>query len=734
MKHLICAIIKNEHNYLAEWIEHHLSIGFDEIYLFEDFGSKSHSEITDKYSQVHLITCDEYFPIKRDYDVGWARQTRLYQKFLNEHRNEGWCAFIDIDEYIMFNDGYTLQSLTEEYKDEYGIALYWKQFNANGRLYRAERVVETYTQPCECVRQDRKYAFKSFVNLNVAKEFWSQHLIENLTDVTGKRVTHSETTKANYSKVQLNHYFCKSYEDWCDRFVRGDLAPNHRKFEQFFENNPDMKPLEYKKHFINRKRFNTFTADDLVSVCMCTYNRARYLDNVIANILNQTYENLEFVIVDDGSTDNSREILDKWSAQDSRVRVIYSNHDFIQSRNLAFMEARGAYIACMDSDDECSLDRIEKQYKYLQEHQEVDIVGCKASGYNRPCKLYETHEQIMQTWSSEENEISLFGTMLIRKTTLSMFKHDFFFDIFHECGEDTIFKLCALSYGAHFANLQECLYQYNYGSHSMSYHTVWRPNNFIFFIKDVKNITEAINRVRLLQTSTSKEERLQFIKECKNKLIRRICLQTYDPCPICAAPVTDNICIYVIGKCGCTTISEASTSYYKDHSTLSLPTHPYRGEHNIMKSAEQIDRPIVLVYRDPIDRWKSFFNDKVKTNGLGSPIVDMLKAELVDVTVDDAIMATKYSLSEHDSFSVDSHIRPISSHIDKLQKVDIVVDLKDLPAFFKEYNIPYNKLNSGGQYDIDLTPEQEDLLRALYKEDYKLLDTYKDKIWKPLSN
>jgi len=732
MKHFyICAIIKNEHRYLVEWIEHHLSLGFDAIYLFEDFGSKSHSEIADKYPQVHLITCDEYFPIKRDYDVGWARQIRLYQKFLNEHRNEGWCAFIDIDEYIMLNDGYTLQKLTEEHADTYGIALYWKQFNANGRIMHADKVVETYTHACECIRQDRKYAFKSFVNLNKAREFWSQHLVENLIDVTGRRLSHSEPTKANYAKVQLNHYFCKSYEDWCDRFVRGDLAPSHRKFEQFFENNPKMRPVAYMKHIINRRRYKDFVANDLISVCMCTYNRAHYLDNVIANILSQTYMNIEFVIVDDGSTDNSREILDKWSSQDSRVRVIYSNHDFIKSRNLAFKEARGEYIACMDSDDECSLDRIEKQYKYLQEYHDVDIVGCKASGFNRPCKSYETHEQIMQTWSSEENEISLFGTLLIRKAILSMFKHDFFFDIFNECGEDTIFKLCALSYGARFANLQEYLYQYHHGPHSISYRTVWRPDNFRFFIKNVKTITEAINRVRLLQKSTSKEERLRFIKECKDELIRRICLQTYDTCPICAAPVTDDLCMYIIGKCGCTTISEASTSYYKSHTISALPTHPYRGKHNIMESAEQIDRPIVLVYRDPIDRWKSFFNNKVKTNGLGSPIVDMLKAELVDFTVDDAITATKYSLIEHDSFSVDSHIRPISSHIDKLQKVDIVIDLKDLPAFFKEHNIPYSKLNSGGQYNIDLTSEQESLLKELYAEDYKLLDKYE--LWKPSS-
>lgn len=726
----ICAIIKNEHNYLAEWIEHHLSIGFDDIYLFEDFGSKSHSEITDKYPQVHLITCGEYFPIKRDYDIGWARQTRLYQKFLNEHRNEGWCAFIDIDEYIMFNDGYTLQSLTEEYKDEYGIALYWKQFNANGRLYRAERVVETYTQPCECVRQDRKYAFKSFVNLNVAKEFRSQHLIENLTDVTGKRVTHSETTKANYSKVQLNHYFCKSYEDWCDRFVRGDLAPNHRKFEQFFENNPDMKSIEYKKHFINRKKFNTFSADDLVSVCMCTYNRARYLDNVIANVLNQTYENLEFVIVDDGSTDNSREILDRWSSQDSRVRVIYSNHDFIQSRNLAFMEARGAYIACMDSDDECSLARIEKQYRYLQEHQDVDIVGCWVTNSPWHKAAMEFHEDLVSNWSPEHYNLGFFPAYLIRRSLLEKFRHPYFCDLFYQGGEDQIFSLSALNYGAKFANVQETLYSYNRGIQSMTWH--YKPNKpWNWFINSVTSLGDALERVKLLQLSKSVTERLELLQEFKQESIIQITLNTYNKYPICAAPVSNDYCFYSIGKCGCTTISEASACYYKEVPIGNLPTDEFRGRHNIMTTLAQIDRTIVLVYRDPVSRWKSLVNDKLVRENSGSPLITNLREKLGEVNLKDVLRATEAQLNSMSPFDIDAHIRPLYLHVDELKSVDVVVLLKDLPLFFKEHNIPYKALNVSKDYDIVLTTEQEAKLKELYAKDYALIEDLKDKIWKP---
>lgn len=736
MKNLICAIIKNEHNYLAEWIEHHLSIGFDDIYLFEDFGSKSHSEITDKYPQVHLITCDEYFPIKRDYDIGWARQTRLYQKFLNEHRNEGWCAFIDIDEYIMFNDGYTLQQLTQEYSDAYGIALYWRQFNANGKLLRADKVVETYTQPCECIRQDREYAFKSFVNLNKAMEFWSLHLIENLTDVTGKRVTHGETTKANYSKVQLNHYFCKSYEDWCDRFVRGDLAPNHRKFEQFFENNPDMRPIEYKKHFINRKRFNTFNADDLVSVCMCTYNREKYLDNVIANILNQTYENLEFVIVDDGSTDNSREILEKWANRDPRVRVIYSDHDFIKSRNLAFKYAKGSYIACMDSDDECTLDRIEKQYRYLQEHLDVDIVGTQAYKGDVLMTFAEKHEDIIDAWTPQGYNLFLFPSAMIKRSLLDKFTHDFFFDIFSHGGEDAIFKLCSLNYGARFANIQEPLYQYILGEQSMSHWNNWRGYTFDTFRYSISSLSEALQVVKKLQEVTTRQEREDVIMSCRQSIIRSAVYKAigwimhYEH--LFAVPLKSDLCAYNISKCGCTTLSTISARYYESHPIDSLPTHPYSGTHNYMDSPDKIDRPTVLVYRDPISRWKSFYYNKVIYRQGGSLIIqDIRKALGTHITIDDVLYATEYSLTHLTSEQMDQHIRPISDYAKKLKRVDYFVDIKDLDRFLTEQGIEHSIENSSGDYNVELTEEQETLLKELYAEDYKLLDKYE--LWKPSS-
>lgn len=86
-----------------------------------------------------------------------------------------------------------------------------------------------------------------------------------------------------------------------------------------------------------------------ISVCMPVYNASRYLRDCIDSILSQSFTDFELLIVDDGSTDDSVEIIRSYS--DSRIRLIENKHDYIGSLNLLLQEARGKYIARMDADD-----------------------------------------------------------------------------------------------------------------------------------------------------------------------------------------------------------------------------------------------------------------------------------------------------------------------------------------------------------------------------------------------
>lgn len=111
----------------------------------------------------------------------------------------------------------------------------------------------------------------------------------------------------------------------------------------------------------------------LVSVVMPVYNGAKHIKECLDSILCQTFHDFELLIVDDGSTDDTSEIIKSYD--DQRIRLICNRHDYIASSNLLFSQAKGKYIARMDSDDIMMPDRLRMQYEYMEQHPELDVVG-----------------------------------------------------------------------------------------------------------------------------------------------------------------------------------------------------------------------------------------------------------------------------------------------------------------------------------------------------------------------
>jgi len=90
----------------------------------------------------------------------------------------------------------------------------------------------------------------------------------------------------------------------------------------------------------------------LVSVIVPIYNSEKYVHECVDSVIRQTYDNIEILLIDDGSTDNSGKICDEYAASDSRIRVFHqSNHGLSYSRNVGLHENRGDYVAFIDSDD-----------------------------------------------------------------------------------------------------------------------------------------------------------------------------------------------------------------------------------------------------------------------------------------------------------------------------------------------------------------------------------------------
>ena len=100
--------------------------------------------------------------------------------------------------------------------------------------------------------------------------------------------------------------------------------------------------------------------DKMVSVIIPVYNVAKYLSRCVESIINQTYKNLEIILIDDGSTDASPQICDKYATRDERITVIHKkNKGLSATRNVGIKFAHGEYIVFVDSDDWIDLDTIE---------------------------------------------------------------------------------------------------------------------------------------------------------------------------------------------------------------------------------------------------------------------------------------------------------------------------------------------------------------------------------------
>lgn len=417
MKHYktaICAIIKNEHQYLDEWIKHHLNIGFNEIYLYEDFGSKSHNAITSQYSNVNLTQLSSIFDNIKNLHAD--KQTALYIYFYKNYRdNIDYTAFIDIDEFIMFDKDYNLQMLLNDYSDYNGIYLFWNMYGANGIIDNPKTdVVSTYTTQSDDYNHDNGWKYKSIVNMKNDSYFISCH------EIAGGITTSNKLSKydVSYNKAWINHYFTKSWEEWCYRFIgKENTGLNKRTLEEFFAYNKDMIPIktelyekykQYKSVFYNSNETKEYKyiKNNMISIVTTCYNLEDYIETCILSLMNQSYTDLEIIVVNDCSTDNSLNIIKKLANDDNRIKIIDNsiNLGAGKSRKIGIESAKGDYIMLVDGDDWISNNFIKTLYNLALEH-DADIVS-GAIDYLWKRKNYNS----LMVFTTEEERVKFLQT------------------------------------------------------------------------------------------------------------------------------------------------------------------------------------------------------------------------------------------------------------------------------------------------------------------------------------
>lgn len=115
---------------------------------------------------------------------------------------------------------------------------------------------------------------------------------------------------------------------------------------------------------------------ELVSIIMPVYNNEKYLEEAIESILNQTHEDIELLLLDDGSSDGSLSIMERYALIDKRIRIISRSNKGVSCSICELIDyVSGDYIARMDGDDVSYKNRIEIQLKYMKDNSDIDLVG-----------------------------------------------------------------------------------------------------------------------------------------------------------------------------------------------------------------------------------------------------------------------------------------------------------------------------------------------------------------------
>jgi glycosyltransferase involved in cell wall biosynthesis len=117
-----------------------------------------------------------------------------------------------------------------------------------------------------------------------------------------------------------------------------------------------------------------------VSVCICAFNAARYIDAALTSAARQTYRHLEIIVVDDGSSDETATIVARWSETDPRVRLLHftENRGIAYARQAALTAATGEWLVFLDADDVALPEMIERQMTVAQDDPSIIVVGVAA--------------------------------------------------------------------------------------------------------------------------------------------------------------------------------------------------------------------------------------------------------------------------------------------------------------------------------------------------------------------
>ena len=223
----IVLIVKNEAQYIREWLEYHFLIGVDHIYIYDNDSNDGIHALLAPYIEKGLAT---YI-----HCPGKKMQIPAYNDAIARFgKKNKWMGFIDADEFVVLHNNQNLHTFFENFKDESAVGIHWIMHDSNEHLTTPSKgfVISNYTRIYKDDNIEVNHNFKSFVKPSMVKLCTNPHFmwLKKGNTVNENKIP-LKTPIAEYNstnQIQINHYFSKSKEEYINKIDRG-CADTHPK-------------------------------------------------------------------------------------------------------------------------------------------------------------------------------------------------------------------------------------------------------------------------------------------------------------------------------------------------------------------------------------------------------------------------------------------------------------------------------------------------------------------------
>lgn len=235
----ICLLIKDENDYINEWLDWHINVGFEHFYIYDN-GSKK--PIKESVLEQYLPFCTFV-----DYSSGYScLQPDCYNHALYTYGDDvKWLAYIDTDEFIRVVDNQNINEFLLDYEQFDGLYIRWIMYNANGLYYKDNRPqrerftqISTYDKWRPCGKSIIQTSKVKSMGTHFPSGIIGQY---KMVDGCKKLMRNGMDSFSAEDKIVIDHYFTRSFEEWQEKANRGSCDPRvERKYDEFYLYNPDM--------------------------------------------------------------------------------------------------------------------------------------------------------------------------------------------------------------------------------------------------------------------------------------------------------------------------------------------------------------------------------------------------------------------------------------------------------------------------------------------------------------